>query len=90
VRAVVDGSGAIDLDGSADHVELELSGSGSIDAYELAAVSGEVELSGSGRIAASLSEHVDVDLSGSGRIDLFGGAEIGDYETSGSGEVRRH
>jgi hypothetical protein len=90
VRAVVDGSGAIDLDGSADQVELELSGSGSIDAYELSAARGEVELSGSGRIAASLSEHVDVELSGSGRIDLFGGADIGDYETSGSGEVRRH
>jgi hypothetical protein len=90
VRVVLDGSGAVDLDGSADRVDLELSGSGSIDAYELSGVRGAVELSGSGRIAASLSERVDVDLSGSGRIDLFGGAEIGDYDTSGSGVVRRH
>lgn len=90
VRAVLDGSGSIDLDGSTDFVALELSGSGSIDAYELAGTRGEVELSGSGRIAASVSETVDVDLRGSGRIDLFGGAQIGDYDTSGSGEVRRH
>lgn len=90
VRVVLDGSGAIDLDGSADDVELELSGSGSIDAYELSAARGVVDLSGSGRIAASVSERVDVDLSGSGRIDLFGGAELGHHDASGSGEVRRH
>jgi len=84
------GSGDMRFNGETSDVELQLSGSGSIRAAKLAAESGNVELSGSGDISANVTESVRVSLSGSGHIDLYGGANVEQYRSSGSGEIEQH
>jgi hypothetical protein len=88
--AFVSGSGDVRLEGETSDVELSLSGSGDIDARELSAESGSVELDGSGDISASISESAAVSLSGSGDIDLYGGGEVSVDDRSGSGDIDVH
>ncbi|HYQ15968.1 MAG TPA: head GIN domain-containing protein [Polyangiaceae bacterium] len=87
VSASLDGSGEISLAGEASDVSLSLSGSGAIRGKDLAAVSADVDLSGSGDVSANVSDSVRVSLSGSGRIELFGDASVDGYEHTGSGEI---
>jgi hypothetical protein len=86
VVAELDGSGDIGLAGVADHITLDLSGSGVIDAEELEAYTGDIELSGSGEVRATVRESARVALDGSGEIDLFGAPEV-EVSKSGSGDV---
>jgi len=84
------GSGEMYLSGETGDVEISLSGSGDVDARDLEAESGTLELSGSGEISATVTESVRVSLSGSGEIDLYGGAEVDELRKSGSGDFVRH
>ena len=84
------GSGDTRLQGTADALSVNLDGSGTVDAYNFAATTADVALSGSGDVAASVSGSVRVSLSGSGTVDLYGDAVLERIEVSGSGEIRRH
>ena len=53
-------------------VVLDLSGSGTIDAEQLEAETGDIELRGSGDVRATVRDAARVALDGSGDIDLFG------------------
>ncbi len=88
--AFLDGSGEMRLAGEAPEVELSLSGSGAIGARELVAQSGDLDLSGSGRLTANVTSSVRVSLSGSGRIDVFGGAAVDASQHTGSGAIDYH
>jgi hypothetical protein len=83
------GSGDVSLTGSSERVDLSLDGSGDIDAVELPATEGALQLSGSGSIRANLSTSVEVDLSGSGDVYLYGAAEVRRRSIAGSGELHR-
>lgn len=88
--AFLDGSGEMRLKGETQDVDLALSGSGAIDGRDLQARSGALDLSGSGRVSANVTDSVRVSLSGSGRIDVFGGAAVESSHRTGSGDIDYH
>jgi hypothetical protein len=90
VGAFLDGSGELSLAGETRDVQMSLSGSGAIHGKSLLADSGDLDLSGSGDVAANVRDSVRVSLSGSGRIDIYGGASVDGYEKTGSGEIVSH
>jgi hypothetical protein len=90
IGAFLSGSGDVRLEGEASDVELILGGSGDIDARELSAESGRIELHGSGDISASISQSAAVSLAGSGDIDLYGGGDVAVDDRSGSGDIDVH
>jgi hypothetical protein len=90
IDARLDGSGDINLAGSADRITLALLGSGALDAAGMPALSGSIDLSGSGEVRATVNGVVDVALGGSGDVDIYGNAELGHVSKSGSGSIRMH
>jgi hypothetical protein len=90
VTALLDGSGVMRLAGETPDVELSLSGSGDISGRNLVARHGNLELSGSGRLSANVTDSVRVSLSGSGHVDVFGGAHVDSSQRSGSGDIDFH
>ena len=90
VTVHLDGSGDVNLAGSTERVALDLAGSGTIDATNLIAAAGSIDLDGSGNVRATINGPVDVSLSGSGDIDLFGNVSIQRSSKSGSGSIRVH
>jgi len=83
------GSGSVALRGSSDWLDLRLDGSGDIDAAELQAADGRLQLSGSGSIRAFLSSSVEVELDGSGDVYLYGDPNITRLSIDGSGALHR-
>jgi hypothetical protein len=86
LRVDIDGSGTIDLAGSADEQRIEVSGSGQYDAAELSSRSVEVDISGSGKATVAVTEQLRVDISGSGTVTYSGDPQI-DQSVSGSGRL---
>jgi hypothetical protein len=86
----VSGSGDVSLAGSTDRISADLAGSGAIDAANLPAGAGAIDLSGSGNVRATVNGPVDVTLRGSGDIDLYGDVTLQHSSKSGSGDIRVH
>lgn len=84
----VQGSGDIEISGEATLLDANISGSGDIDARRLSVNRGILNISGSGRIDAFVSESVTARISGSGNITVFGNPDIVREKVSGSGRVR--
>jgi hypothetical protein len=90
VEAHLGGSGDANLAGSTERVTFDLAGSGTIDAANLLAAAGSIELDGSGNVRATINGPAQVSLSGSGDIDLFGDVTLQQSSKSGSGSIRVH
>jgi hypothetical protein len=86
LRVDMSGSGTINLSGSADKQDIEMSGSGRYEAAELSSQEVTVEISGSGEVAVSVSRALKVDISGSGRVTYSGDPSV-DQDISGSGKL---
>jgi hypothetical protein len=84
------GSGEVRLHGSAGSLDARLDGSGAVDASDFATATADLALSGSGNMAAHVSDSVRVSLSGSGNVDIYGGAVIERASVSGSGSLTQH
>jgi hypothetical protein len=87
VRAEASGSGDIHVSGSAQRIEIAASGSGGVNAVDLDAGEGAIDLSGSGGASATIHGAADVSLSGSGDLELHGGATVTQLSESGSGRL---
>lgn len=88
LRASISGSGNYRFAGIAKAVHLHISGSGEIEAADLASKTSEVHINGSGRITTQVSDQLDVHINGSGEIIYSGDPQI-NHSISGSGKVRR-
>ena len=88
LKAAISGSGNYRLAGSAETVSLHISGSGEIEAADLASKTSEVHISGSGRITTQVSDQLDVHISGAGDVIYTGDPKV-NHSISGSGKVRR-
>ena len=86
-RAMVKGSGDIELTGAVGHVEVEVLGSGDIELFGLEAVDGTATVKGSGDIHIQASGSLDLKVLGSGDIRYRGSAEV-HQEVHGSGDIR--
>ena len=82
------GSSRLELTGTADNVNIDQSGSGTISALNLQAQNAGISRSGSGSVYVSVSDSLDISASGSGRVRYRGNPSIM-QSTSGSGTVSR-
>lgn len=88
VKAEISGSGDYRLEGQCHDLALRISGSGGIEAADLACAASEVHISGSGRITTNPSEKLEVHISGSGEVIYSGDPQV-NHHISGSGKVWR-
>jgi hypothetical protein len=88
LKAGISGSGNLHFAGTAETLGLNISGSGEIDAADLAVKTSAVHISGSGKIATQVSDQLDVHISGAGEVIYLGEPEV-NQSISGSGKVRR-
>jgi hypothetical protein len=89
-RLEIEGSGSSDftIQGRAQQLDVEISGSGSYQGEELASEVASVQISGSGSAIVAASQRLDVAVSGSGSVEYIGDPEVS-QEVHGSGSVRR-
>lgn len=89
-KLVIDTSGAckIKVEGTVDHVDVSMSGAGSIDLVDLVAKTASIDLSGAGKASVNASESLDVDVSGVGSVVYVGDPKL-TKDISGMGSVRK-
>jgi len=80
------GSCRLTLSGKADVLDIDVSGSGKIDAAALPATSARVDISGSGEADLTVSESLKVKISGSGTVRYAGAPKV-EQSVSGSGRI---
>ncbi|MGB3619334.1 MAG: head GIN domain-containing protein [Catalinimonas sp.] len=88
ISSNITGSGNIDLSGTADSHKIDISGSGSVRAFDLITARTEVRISGSGDADVNVSDLLEVDITGSGSVTYEGTPQV-DSRVTGSGRVRR-
>src|SRR5216684_1549417 len=88
IRIHISGSGNISAQGTADDLDLSISGSGGYRGEELKTKRATVGISGSGRAVIAVNETLNANVSGSGSIEYSGDPQISQH-ISGSGSVRR-
>lgn len=84
----VKGSGDITVSGKVDHLNAHVIGSGGVDAESLAAMSGELTVTGSGDIRAHVFRSVKARVTGSGDIVVRGNPSDRDHSVTGSGDIK--
>jgi len=85
-KAMLAGSGDMQVKGSVSSIDATLTGSGRIRMQQIPCESAKVLLTGSGDIEVSPTQQLDAKLTGSGRIVYFGFPNI-TKDVTGSGEV---
>ncbi len=86
LSSTIEGSGDINIDGSALNSELEVTGSGRQRAGELNTDVCKATISGSGIIDTNVNNSLDVTIIGSGTVNYVGNPVITSY-ISGSGKI---
>lgn len=84
----ITGSGDVDLEGSANQLDAEISGSGEVAAYGLVVKNARLKVSGSGDIRTTVTQSVRARISGSGKIKIAGNPADRDTDVSGSGKIK--
>jgi len=82
------GSGRITAAGSCQVMEMQLAGSGTLDARHLAADRVEVMLKGSGSGHVFARRAAEIELQGSGNLAVYGNPDQREINRKGSGSVR--
>ncbi len=86
VQSTIAGSGSLDLSGKAYQHKIEISGSGTINSYELNTSVSHVNVKGSGNSFISVEERLEVKNNGSGNVYYRGKPRI-DSVMMGSGKI---
>ncbi|WFU07167.1 DUF2807 domain-containing protein (plasmid) [Rhizobium sp. CB3171] len=81
------GSGRVAASGTADTVDVDISGSGAARLKELTAKSAQIKIRGSGDAQMTAQTDADVFISGSGNVELFGRPILRRSEIRGSGRI---
>lgn len=89
IQSRISGSGAIRLAGGADALDVTISGSGDVEAYDLEAAQGQVQISGSGDAEVHVTGELEVRISGSGDVTYKGTPRMRS-KVSGSGDVNSY
>ena len=88
LKVRISGSGDVSGQGTADDLDLRISGSGSYRGPELKSKRATVGVSGSGSAVVNAGETLKANISGSGAVEYVGDPQI-TQNISGSGSVRR-
>lgn len=86
VSVLINGSGDVSLNGDSDDLNIDISGSGNVDAFGLAAIHAYVKIDGSGDAEVKVSESLQVDINGSGDVIYMGDPSL-QVSINGSGSV---
>jgi len=86
LETIISGSGDLILGGVADNHTSEISGSGSMKAFDFQTQKASIRSSGSGNAEVSVSEELDVIISGSGSI-FYRGDPVITQTITGSGRL---
>jgi hypothetical protein len=86
LRSRISGSGTITVAGTTDTQRVDISGSGSLRAGDVASKAATVDISGSGDTVIQVSDSLDVRISGSGSVRYRGNPSINEH-ISGSGNL---
>ena len=86
LKAQISGRGSFRLAGKADAFELRISGSGEVEAANLACASAEIRISGQGTTTVRVAKRLDVRISGLGTVRYHGDPTV-TQTISGSGTV---
>lgn len=87
LTTISDGSGDIEVTGTADEHISTLDGSGDMDASKLVAKKCTIEVNGSGNASVDATDELHARTQGSGDLEYRGTPKIADIETHGSGDV---
>ncbi|WP_217578898.1 DUF2807 domain-containing protein [Mesorhizobium sp. GbtcB19] len=90
LRLKIRGSGSVTAVGSAQTVNLEISGSGSGQLKDLVAQSATVDIRGSGDAEITAQADADILISGSGDVDIYGHPTMRRSEVHGAGSISQH
>ncbi|QNF35155.1 DUF2807 domain-containing protein [Adhaeribacter swui] len=86
IESDISGSVNMELNGDAQHQEIDISGSGNIQTFGLSTKTADIEISGSGKCDVSVTDKIEAKLSGSGRVRYKGNPAVS-TKISGSGSV---
>lgn len=76
VKTYLKGVGEIELSGQTDNHEVEITGTGKVNAYNLESKTAKVNAKGVGECVVSASEELFVEMSGVGRVRYRGNPEV--------------
>lgn len=88
-KIILSGASSINLDGSTDKFRVEMSGAGSLDAYNLKAKDVDISISGACSADVYASEYLDAEVSGVGSIEYAGNPSKVNTNVSGVGSISR-
>ena len=80
------GAGSIKVNGTADELDLRISGVGSFDASELQSSVASVRISGAGSATVRVDDDLMARVSGTGSVKYYGSPTL-DEDVSGVGSV---
>jgi hypothetical protein len=83
------GASKMKFSGSAVEVNMDLSGASDIFAYEMAAESYDIEISGAGNAQLNVSKRIHAEISGAGSVKYKGSPTDIDQSVSGAGSIRK-
>ena len=86
IKASIAGSGNIDASGETKNVQLDITGSGDYNGYELMTENAKATVTGSGNAYVSASMQLEAHITGSGDINYKGEPQI-NKNITGSGDV---
>jgi len=87
LKCRIDGTGAVRLAGTAEHVDVAVNGSGSVYCFDLIASTCSVDVSGMGSCKVHATRTIDASLSGMGEIVYDGNPESVSRNVSGMGRI---
>ncbi len=80
------GSGKLELEGVASTLDVEINGSGDVEAFDLLVRDGQVEIDGSGDAQVNVTDFLEIMIEGSGDVYYKGEPDL-KVTTRGSGKV---
>jgi len=88
LESVLSGAGDIAANGTADEMQLTISGFGDFDAKDLKTLSADVHISGAGSADVSVKNDLTATVSGAGSINYYGSPHL-EQNISGAGSVHQ-
>jgi hypothetical protein len=88
LKVEISGSGEVSAHGTANDLDLSISGSGGYRGEDMRSKRATIDITGSGAAVIAASETLQADVSGSGSIQYIGDPQVTQH-VSGSGSVHR-